>query len=309
MSNYLITGVAGFIGSNLAHHLLEQGHEVHGIDNFETGNREKINRLIEHDKFQFQEGDLRLKEDVEKAVTNIDYILHQGAVPSVPRSVDNPVLTTDVNCTGTANLISTANDNSVKKIVVASSSSVYGPTDVSPKREDLPPNPVSPYALSKYYTEQLAVQASEYYEIDTIALRYFNVFGPRQDPEGDYAAVIPKFINLMTNGENPTIYGDGTQSRDFTYIDNVVQANLKAIDSDATGEVLNVGCGQSIEINGLVHDINQALGTKIEPEYTDPRPGDVPHSKADISKARSLINYDPQIGFEEGLKKTIDWYQ
>ena len=189
------------------------------------------------------------------------------------------------------------------------SSSVYGPTEISPKHEELPPDPVSPYALSKYYTEQLAVQASEYYDLDSIALRYFNVFGPRQDPEGDYAAVIPKFIDLMREGERPPIYGDGTQSRDFTYIDNVNQANIHAIESDITGEVLNVGCGESYTINTLVEELNEILGTDIEPKYTDPRPGDVPHSKADISKARKLIDYHPEVSFREGLERTVEWFR
>lgn len=306
---YLITGVAGFIGSNLATQLLETDHTVYGLDNFETGRRVNIEPLLDHPNFTFYDGDLRNPEDVQQAVQNARYILHQGAVPSVPRSVEDPVLSTEANCTGTANLIDAARKADVEKIVVASSSSVYGPTEISPKHEDLPSNPVSPYALSKFYTERLAVQASEYYDLDAIALRYFNIFGPRQDPEGDYAAVIPKFIEIMRDGDCPPIYGDGTQSRDFTYIDNAIQANLKAIESDATGEVLNVGCGDSITINTLVDELNEILGTDIEPEYTDPRPGDVPHSKADISKPRELIGYDPVVTFREGLERTVEWFE
>ncbi|MFP9191269.1 NAD-dependent epimerase/dehydratase family protein [Natrialbaceae archaeon A-CW1-1] len=309
MSDYLVTGVAGFIGSNLAHNLLEDGYRVYGLDNFETGDLANIAPLKNHKRFEFIEGDLRNVDDVRTAVADAQYVLHQGAVPSVPRSVDDPVLSTEANCTGTANLIAAAHEADVEKIVVASSSSVYGPTEISPKREDLPPNPVSPYALTKYYTEQLAVQASEYYDLDSIALRYFNVFGPHQDPEGSYAAVIPKFINIMLGDERPPIHGDGTQSRDFTYIDNVIQANLNAIESDATGEVLNVGCGDSHTINTLVNELNGILETDIEPKYTDPRPGDVPHSKADISKGRDLIDYDPDVSFREGLERTVDYFR
>ena len=306
---YLITGVAGFIGSSLARHLLEHDHTVYGLDNFETGDQSNMQDFANDPNFTFIEGDLRNTRDVTEAVADATYILHQGAVPSVPRSVEDPVLSTEANCTGTANLIDAARKADAEKIVVASSSSVYGPTEISPKHEDLPPNPVSPYALSKFYTERLAVQASEYYDLDSIALRYFNVFGPHQDPEGDYAAVIPKFIDLMLDGERPPIYGDGTQSRDFTYIDNVIQANLNAIESDATGEVLNVGCGDSITVNTLVEELNDILGTEIEPRYTDPRPGDVRHSKASVSKAEELIGYHPTVSFREGLERTVNWFQ
>ncbi len=309
MSTYLITGAAGFIGSNLARHLLENGHTVHGLDNFETSSQARVERLRDYDNFEFFDGDLRSLEDVQTALDDATYVLHQGAVPSVPRSVENPVLSTEANCTGTANLVQAAREGDVEKIVVASSSSVYGPTEVSPKHEDFPENPVSPYALTKYYTERLAVQASEYYDFDALALRYFNVFGPWQDPAGDYAAVIPKFIDIMLDGDRPPIYGDGSQSRDFTFIDNVIQANLKAIESDATGEVLNIGCGDSITINTLVNELNEILRTDLEPEYTDPRPGDVPHSKADISKAQELIDYDPEINFHDGLEATVEWFK
>ncbi|MCU4754403.1 NAD-dependent epimerase/dehydratase family protein [Halobacteria archaeon AArc-curdl1] len=305
---YLITGVAGFIGSNIARHLLCEDHTVYGLDNLETGLESNLEDLNEYPNSEFIDGDLRNEDDVETAVAEAKYVLHQGAVPSVPRSVENPVLSTEANCTGTANLIKAAHEADVEKIVVASSSSVYGPTEVSPKREDLPPNPVSPYALSKYYTEQLAVQASDFYDLDSVALRYFNVFGPHQNPEGDYAAVIPKFINLMLKGEQPVIYGDGTQSRDFTYIDNVIQANLNALESEATGVALNAGCGNSFTINTLVDEINDILGTEIEPIYDDPRPGDVPHSKADVSKARDLIDYDPKVNFREGLERTVEYF-
>lgn len=305
----LVTGAAGFIGSNLSHHLLEHDNHVIGLDNFETSARERLPGLTSQPNFTFVEGDLRNSTDITETIDDVQYVFHQGAVPSVPRSVEDPIKSTEANCTGTANLIDAARKADVEKIVVASSSSVYGPTKISPKHEDLPPNPVSPYALSKYYTEQLAVQASDYYDLDAIALRYFNIFGPRQDPEGDYAAVIPKFINQILDGDRPPIYGDGTQSRDFTFIDNAIKANVKAIESDATGEVLNVGCGDSFTVNTLVEELNGILGTDIDPRYTDPRPGDVPHSKADISKARELIDYEPEVNFREGLERTVDWFQ
>lgn len=306
---YLITGVAGFIGSHLANELLDNGHDVIGLDNFETSDSHRVKPLMSNEKFDFIEGDLRNKVDVDRAVDGVKYILHQGAVPSVPRSIEDPVSSTQANCVGTANIIDAARKTDVEKIVVASSSSVYGPVDISPKHEDLPPNPASPYALSKYYTEQLAVQASNHYDIDTIALRYFNIFGPGQDPKGNYAAVIPKFIDLMKNGERPPIHGDGTQSRDFTFIDNAVQANLKAIESQASGEVLNVGCNNNITIKTLVEKLNQILETEVEPRYTPPRPGDVPHSRADISKAQILINYDPEVDFKTGLRRTVEWFK
>lgn len=309
MPKALITGVSGFVGSNLADALLDRGYAVSGIDNFATGSKRNLDRLLGHGAFDFTEGDVTEPETVADVVTDVDYVFHQAAVPSVPRSVDDPVTSTDANCTGTATVLDAARRADVDTVVVASSSSVYGSSETLPKVETMTPNPESPYALSKYYTEKLALQCSDLYDIDTVALRYFNVFGPYQDPEGPYAAVIPKFVNLMLADERPRIYGDGEQSRDFTYIDNVVEANVRAAESDVTGEAFNVGCGGRVTLNELVDTLNDLLDTDIEPAYDDPRPGDVRHSHADISKARELIGYEPSVSFEDGLVRTIEFLQ
>ena len=305
MKTALVTGAAGFIGSNLSGTLLDRGYAVVGIDNFETGRRKNISRLKTEDSFAFVEGDIRNHEDVESAIEGVDYVFHQAAVPSVPRSVEDPVTSTDANCTGTAVVLDAARKASVDTVVVASSSSVYGSSEKLPKVETMPTAPESPYALSKYYTEQLAMQCSELYDIDTVALRYFNIFGPYQDPEGAYAAVIPKFIGLMDDGERPVIYGDGEQSRDFTYIDNAVDANIRAAERDVSGETFNVGCGSRTTVTELVETLNDKLGTEIDPIYDDPRPGDVRHSTADISKAREQLGYEPTVDFETGIERTI----
>ena len=309
MSTALVTGVAGFIGSNLATELLDRGYTVRGVDNFETGRRSNLESLTDDADFTFVEGDIRNKELLADIVDGVESVFHQAAVPSVPRSVDDPVTSTDANCTGTATVLDSARRAGVETAVVASSSSVYGSSETLPKVETMDEHPESPYALSKYYTEKLAIQFSDLYGIDTAALRYFNIFGPRQDPNGEYAAVIPKFINLMLDGERPVIYGDGEQSRDFTYIDNAVEANILAAEGDVTGEAFNVGCGGRVTINELVTYLNEELGTDIEPQYDSPRPGDVPHSHADISKAEELLGYEPEVGFQEGLKRAIEYYQ
>jgi len=305
MSRVLVTGVAGFIGSHLSHELLDRGYEVRGYDNLSTGDPERIDALSAHRNFSFLEDDLRDEDAVSAAVADTKYVFHQAAVPSVPRSVENPKLTTTANCVGSTNLLVAARDADVESVVVASSSSVYGSDRELPKREDQPTNPGSPYALSKYWTEKLAIQFSSLYGLETVALRYFNAFGPGQNPSGGYAAVIPKFVNSMLESECPVIYGDGEQSRDFTYIDDVVAANIAAAESECTGEALNIGCGDNTTINSLVDSINDILDTEIDPIYADPRPGDVRHSHADISKAREAIDYDPQIDFQEGLKRTV----
>ena len=309
MPTALVTGVAGFIGSNLAEELLERGYTVRGLDNFETGRRKNINRLKTHTGFEFIEGDIRDQALVAEVTENVEYLFHQAAVPSVPRSVDDPVTSTDANCTGTATVLDAARHADVDTVVVASSSSVYGASETLPKVETMVESPESPYALSKYYTEKLALQFSDLYDIDTVALRYFNIFGPYQDPNGDYAAVIPKFINLMLNGDRPVIYGDGEQSRDFTYIDNAVQANILAAEGNTTGEAFNVGCGGRVSINQLVEQLNELLGTDIEPQYDPPRPGDVRHSHADISKAEVSLEYEPTVDFKEGLERTVNHYK
>lgn len=309
MPTALVTGVSGFVGSNLADALMDRGYAVSGIDNFATGRKRNLDRLLGRAAFDFTEGDVTEPETVSDLVTDVEYVFHQAAVPSVPRSVDDPVTSTDANCTGTATVLDAARRADVDTVVVASSSSVYGSSEQLPKVETMTPRPESPYALSKYYTEKLALQCSDLYDIDTVALRYFNVFGPHQDPEGPYAAVIPKFVNLMLADERPNIYGDGEQSRDFTYIDNVVEANVRAAESDVTGEAFNVGCGGRVTLNELVDTLNDLLDTEIEPTYDDPRPGDVRHSHADISKARELIGYEPSVSFEDGLERTIEFLQ
>jgi len=309
MPTALVTGVAGFIGSNLADALLDRGYAVRGVDNFETGRRQNLESLHSNEDFEFHETDIRDAESMADVTDGVEYVFHQAAVPSVPRSVEDPVTTTDANCTGTATVLNTAREAGVDTVVVASSSSVYGSTETLPKVESMESRPESPYALSKYYTEKLALQFSDLYDIDTAALRYFNIFGPKQDPNGEYAAVIPKFIDLMLRGERPVIYGDGEQSRDFTFIDNAIQANILAAEGDVTGEAFNVGCGGRVTINELVEALNELLGTRIEPEYDDPRPGDVRHSHADIAKATELLGYDPTVGFTDGLEHTIEYYQ
>jgi nucleoside-diphosphate-sugar epimerase len=309
MPTALVTGAAGFIGSSLADALLDRGYTVRGMDNFETGREVALEPLEGREGFIFEEADIRDADAMADLTDGVDYVFHQAAVPSVPRSVDDPVTTTDANCTGTATVLDAARKNDVDSVVVASSSSVYGSSEELPKVETMESNPESPYALSKYFTEKLALQCSDLYDIDTAALRYFNIFGPRQDPNGEYAAVIPKFIDLMLNGEQPVIYGDGEQSRDFTYIDNAIQANILAAESDVTGEAFNVGTGGRVTVNELVETLNDLLGIDIDPVHDDPRPGDVRHSHADISKAEELLEYNPAVQFEEGLERTVEWFQ
>ena len=309
MPTALVTGAAGFIGSNLSEALLDRGYEVRGVDNFATGRRENLDPLESRDDFEFREADIRDDGAMADAVDGVDSLFHQAAVASVPRSVEDPVTSTDANCTGTATVLDAARRADVDTAVVASSSSVYGASEELPKIETMPTTPESPYALSKYFTEELALEFSDFYDIDTVALRYFNVFGPRQDPEGQYAAVIPKFVSLMLDGERPVVFGDGEQSRDFTYIDNAVQANVLAAEGDVTGEAFNVGTGGRVTVNELVGTLNDLLGTEIDPVYDDPRPGDVRHSHADVSKAADLLGYDPEVGFEAGLERTVEYYR
>lgn len=309
MTRALVMGAAGFIGSHLCRELLDRGHTVRGFDNFSTGDRARVSALADREGFEFVEGDLRDEAAVKATVGDIEWVFHQAAVPSVPQSVENTKLATTANCVGSTNLLVAARDAGVESVVVASSSSVYGSGGELPKREDQLEDPESPYALSKYWTERLAIQFSDLYELDTVALRYFNVFGPGQNPDGEYAAVIPKFIHLMLDGERPVIYGDGEQSRDFTFVDNVVHANILAAESDVTGEAFNVGCGGRKTVNELVDDINELLGTDIAPRYDSPRPGDVRHSHADISKAQELLGYEPVTGFSDGLERSIEYYR
>ncbi len=309
MSRYLITGGAGFIGSNIAIELLRQKQEVVLLDNMITGRKENILEIS--DKAEFIEGDIRDINIVKKACENVDYVLHQAALPSVQKSIENPVLTNDININGTLNVLEAARDAKVKRVVYAASSSAYGDTVTLPKIEDMKINPISPYAVSKVVGELYCRVYSQVFGLDTVSIRYFNVFGPRQDPKSHYAAVIPKFIKAVLNDKNPIIYGDGEQTRDFTYIKNVVNANILAARTERplNGEVINVACGKRIDLNQLVEKLNSIIGKNIEPVYEDERAGDIKHSLADISKAKRLINYSPIYDIDEGLKETVEWYE
>ena len=305
---YLVTGGAGFIGSNIVEELLRRGHQVRVLDNFATGRRENLTPFL--DRIELIEGDLRSYHIVREAVDGMDFILHQGALPSVPRSIKDPITSNEVNVAGTLNILDAARDAGVKRVVFASSSSIYGDSEKLPKQEDMTPNPLSPYAVSKLAGEKYCQVFARIYGLHTVALRYFNVFGPRQDPTSQYSAVIPKFITAILNNKQPTIYGDGTQSRDFTYVTNVVEANILATEADfPPGMVFNCACHERIDLNQLVKDINEILGKHIEPLYTDPRPGDVKHSFADIERIQKYLGYRHNVYFREGLEKTIEWYK
>lgn len=309
MAKFLITGGAGFIGSNIAEELIKRGEKVRIIDNFSTGKKENIEEF--KDKIELIEGDLRDINDLKKAVEGVDYVLHQAALSSVPRSIKDPLSSNINNIDGTLNLLVVAKEVGVKRVVIASSSSVYGDTQVLPKTEDMMPNPLSPYAVTKYVEELYGKVFHNIYGLETVSLRYFNVFGPKQDPDSPYAAVIPRFITKILKGESPVIFGDGEQTRDFTYVSNVVEANILAAISEnvGRGEVVNIACGESISLNQLVKKINEILETNVKPLYDKPRIGDVRHSLASIEKAKNLLGYRVSVKFEEGLKKTIDWYK
>jgi nucleoside-diphosphate-sugar epimerase len=307
---YLVTGGAGFIGSNIVRELLRQGQEVRVLDNFATGKRENILPLIKDPKLKLIEGDQRSFHVVRAAVKGVDYILHQGALPSVPRSINDPITSNDVNILGTLNILEAAKEFSVKRIVCASSSSIYGNSESLPKVETMPVNPMSPYALTKYAQERYCQIFYQLYGVETVSLRYFNVFGPNQDPTSQYSAVIPKFIKLIQQDREPIIYGDGTQSRDFTYVENNVWANIQACTAEkAPGEVINIACGKRYTLLDLVDLINEILGKNIEPRFEPERPGDVKHSLADIQKAKDLLGYEVRVDFREGLEKTIEFFR
>ncbi len=304
---YLVTGGAGFIGSNIVEELLKKGEKVRVLDNFSTGKRENLTSFL--DKIELIEGDIRNNHIIIEAVEGIDIILHQAALPSVPRSVKDPITTNEVNVKGTLNILEAARNAKVKRIVYASSSSIYGDDPELPKHEGMIPNPLSPYAVSKLAAENYCQVFSVIYGLKTICLRYFNVFGPRQDPGSQYSAVIPKFIEAIMKDERPLIYGDGEQTRDFTYIANVIEANILAATVDCdSGIVLNCACNKKTTVNQLVNEINSILGKNIEPEYTEQRPGDVKDSYAIIDKAKRSLHYSPGIKFKEGLRRTIEWY-
>ncbi|MBN1827064.1 MAG: SDR family oxidoreductase [Candidatus Eisenbacteria bacterium] len=308
MNDVMVTGGAGFIGSHLARRLAERGDRVRVLDNFSTGKRDNLADIT--DRVEVIEGDLRDLETVRRAARGVRWILHQGALASVPRSLADPVACNDVNVGGTLNVLIAAKEESVDRVVFASSSSVYGNSEKSPKHEDDPTDPLSPYAVSKRVGEMYGGVFHGLFGVPFTAIRYFNVFGPYQDEKSAYAAVIPIFIRSLLAGERPTIFGDGTQSRDFTFISNVVDANLLALERpDAVGRILNVACGGSYDLNHLVTVLNRLLGTDHEPVYEEPRAGDVKHSRADIERARRLLGYEPKAGFEEGLERTLDWYR
>jgi nucleoside-diphosphate-sugar epimerase len=309
---YLVTGGAGFIGSNLTSALLAAGRRVRVLDNFLTGKRENLAGLAEKysDTFQLIEGDLRDIEVMRRAAEGAEFVLHQGALPSVPRSVADPVLSNEINVGGTINLLVAARDAGVKRVVFAASSSAYGDTPELPKRESMTPNPKSPYAAQKLAGEQYMRIFHEVYGLETVSLRYFNVFGPNQDPASMYAAVIPRFITAVLAGTPPTIYGDGLQTRDFTYIDNVVRANIQACEAtkEACGKVVNIACGDRISLLDILEIIYGLANRRVAPRFEPSRAGDVRDSLADISLAKKLLGYDPQVGFPEGLSRTFTYF-
>ena len=306
MPHYLVTGGAGLIGSHIVETLVKDGERVRVLDNLSTGRKENITPLLA--QVEFIEGDLRDEETVRRAVEGVDFVLHQAAIPSVIRSVQDPIPTETANVVGTLNLLLAARDAGVRRVVYASSSSVYGDSPTLPKVETMPLHPKSPYAVSKLATEYHSRIFTDLHGLVTVGLRYFNVFGPRQDPASEYAAVIPKFITAMLCGEAPTIYGDGTQSRDFTYVSNVVAANLLAATApDMEGRVFNAAVGECYTLLELVDILNEILGTQIKPTFRPARPGDIKHSQADISLIEEC-GYRSQIDFRAGLAKTAEWY-
>jgi nucleoside-diphosphate-sugar epimerase len=307
VDRYLVTGGAGFIGSNIVEKLIELGKSIRVLDNLSTGSFENLASILS--KIEFIEGDIRDLETVQKAMDRVDYVLHQAAIPSVPRSIEAPLNSHDNNITGTLNALIAAQDNHVKRFVYASSSSVYGDTPQLPKKEEMPPSPLSPYAVNKFTGEHYCRIFSSIYGLETISLRYFNVFGPHQDPASEYAAVIPKFINSLLRKKPPVIYGDGEQTRDFTFVENVVSANILATQVKITrGELINVATGTSNSVNQLLENLQLITGQNISPEYIPARLGDVRHSLADITKARKILNYQPAVSLTEGLKLTVEWF-
>jgi UDP-glucose 4-epimerase len=301
----VVTGGAGFIGSNLVRALLDRGDHVRVLDNFATGNRGNLAEIAE--EIEVVEGDLRSYERVHTAVRGVELVFHVGALPSVPRSIQDPLTTTAVNVEGTLNVLLAARDEGVRRVVNASSSSVYGNGGTLPRTESQAPDPISPYAVAKLAAERFCTSFSRVYEIETVSLRYFNVFGPRQDPSSQYSAVVPKFIDAIAAGRPVTIDGDGEQSRDFTYVANIVEANLLAADAPGvTGAILNVATGSSETVNNLAETIGRLLELPVLTEYASDRTGDVRASWADISAARELLGFEPRIGFEDGLGRTIE---
>jgi nucleoside-diphosphate-sugar epimerase len=310
MSVYLITGIGGFIGSSLARELLARGEQVRGVDNFATGRIENIAGII--DRIDFREFDILDLDAMHNACAGVDFVLHQAAIPSVPKSVLDPLGSNRANVDGTVNVLVAARDAKVKRVVYAASSSAYGDTPTLPKHEAMKPDPISPYAVAKLASEQYMISFYRCYGLETVCLRYFNIFGPRQDPSSPYSGVLAKFITLMLRGEQPTIFGDGEQSRDFTYIDNAVSANLlacKAPAEQAAGKVFNTATGQRITLNETFKLLQGLTSYSGPVKYGPERGGDIKHSLADIAKAEAALGYKPIVHFEEGLRRTVEWYR
>jgi nucleoside-diphosphate-sugar epimerase len=304
----LVTGGGGFIGSHLAAHLAASGAEVRILDNFSSGRRSNVVGLP--DEIELVEGDVQSYERVHHAVAGCDSVFHAAALPSVPRSIQDPLTSHATNVTGTLNVLLSARDAGVRRVVMASSSSVYGMNPVLPKREDAVPMPISPYAVAKLAGEGYCRSFTEVYGLETVALRYFNVFGPRQDPRSQYSAAIPRFISALMRGERPTVFGDGEQSRDFTYVQNVVEATVLAMEAQGVaGQAYNVACGSRVTVNQLLGELAGLLEVPLDTEYVPARPGDILHSLADCSRAREALGYEPRIGLREGLRLTVEHYQ
>ena len=313
MSLYLVTGGAGFIGSNIVEELLKRGESVRVLDSFITGSKKNLDFASINEQrtmnYELIEGDIRSKDDAKKALKDADYVIHQAALRSVPKSVDDPFLTNDVNVTGTLNLLYEAKKANVKRLVYASSSSCYGDVISFPQKEDFNPRPISPYGVSKLAAENYCNTFSATFGLETVSLRYFNVFGPRQNPESKYSAAIPAILSRMLNDKSPIVEWDGKQSRDFTYVYNVVEANLKsAVTEGVSGEVFNVACGNSVSILDIVNMINSMLKKDLKPEFAPKRAGDVRKSYADISKMNDILQLKPKFDFEKGLKQTVEWF-
>jgi nucleoside-diphosphate-sugar epimerase len=310
MAVYLITGIGGFIGSSLARELLQRGEQVRGVDNFSTGKRENLAQIL--GQVDFREADILDLDALKLACAGVDYVLHQAAIPSVPKSVLDPIGSNRANVDGTVNVLVAARDAKVKRVVYAASSSAYGDTPTLPKHERMTPDPISPYAVAKLASEHYMISFYRCYGLETVALRYFNVFGPRQDPSSPYSGVLAKFITQMLSGEQPTMFGDGEQSRDFTYIDNAVEANLLACKAPAAlvaGKVFNVATGRRITLNETFKHLQGLTSYSGSPIYAAERGGDIKHSLADISAAEEHLGYKPKVSFEDGLRRTVDWYR
>jgi UDP-glucose 4-epimerase len=308
MANFLVTGGAGFIGSSLAERLLEIGQSVRVVDDFSTGHRRNVEPFL--DRIELVEGDLADLSVSQAAVQGMDYVLHQAAIPSVPRSVEDPLRIHNANANATLNMLVAARDAKVKRFVFASSSSVYGDSEVLPKVETMPANPLSPYAVTKLVGEKYGAVFHKLYGFPVVALRYFNIFGPRQDPHSPYSGAISRFIEAALRGTRPLIYGDGEQSRDFTYVENAVEANLLACKAPGVeGMVFNVGTGERHTLKELLCCLSSILGCKLEPEFANTRLGDVRHSQAGIEKARRFLLFEPRVGFQEGLERTLNWFR